>query len=73
MNTIDLELAVEKFQLVITKGPRGRCGITININFSQKSMKYLEIIIDDRLIFGNNVKTPCTKAVDACAKQTNAE
>lgn len=66
MEANGLELAPEKTELVIMKGPRKREEVDIRMSGKRitqgKCMKYLGVLIDDKLTFGQHVIQVCVKA-----------
>lgn len=61
-----LTLAPEKTEAIILKGPRDRTEMGIVVDGRQitpgKALKYLGVIIDDKMIFGEHVKAITAKA-----------
>nr|CAI5852388.1 unnamed protein product [Callosobruchus analis] len=63
----DLELAPQKTESIILKGPRkGREGIVFNLRsvpiVPSKTLKYLGITLDERLTYGEHIKATISKA-----------
>lgn len=61
-----LEIVLEKTEVLIIKGTRKREGIVFSIGWIEilpkKTVKYLGVHLDDKLIFNEHVKRTCKKA-----------